>query len=123
MVSGNDKSPDADETEAEIAVVLKIKIVILGRPEDSRGEARAAVSIPSRTAHVCPGVPVSPVLSGRDQASATLQSQLHPLTGADAQEITMRIWRLHDYLFVKPRREQRATGGDLCTAREGLRPV
>jgi hypothetical protein len=30
-----------------------------------------------------------------------LQSQLHPLTGADAQEITMRIWRLHDYLFLK----------------------
>jgi hypothetical protein len=23
----------------------------------------------------------------------------------------MRIWRLHDYLFVKSRREQRATGG------------
>jgi hypothetical protein len=23
----------------------------------------------------------------------------------------MRIWRLHDYLFVKPSREQRATGG------------
>src|SRR5258708_7827749 len=39
-----------------------------------------------------------------------LQSQLHPFTGADPQEITMRIWRLHDYLFVKLRREQRATG-------------
>jgi hypothetical protein len=52
MVSGNDKSPDAHETEAEIAVVLKIKIVIPGRPEGSRGEARAPVSIPSRTARV-----------------------------------------------------------------------
>jgi hypothetical protein len=48
MVSGNDKSPDAHETEAEIAVVLKIKIIIPGRPEGSRGEARAPVSILSR---------------------------------------------------------------------------
>ena len=40
-----------------------------------------------------------------------LQSQSRTRSaGADAQEITIRIWRLHDYLFVKSRREQRATG-------------
>ena len=56
MVSGNDKSPDAHETEAEIAVVLKIKIVIPGRPEARGAKPRAAVSIPSRTARVCPAL-------------------------------------------------------------------
>jgi hypothetical protein len=30
-----------------------------------------------------------------------LQSQLHPLTGADAQERTIRKWKLHGCLFVK----------------------
>jgi hypothetical protein len=64
MVSGNDKSPVAHETGAEIAVVLKIKIIIPGRPAGSRGEARAPVSIPSRTARVGAALPVSPVLSG-----------------------------------------------------------
>jgi hypothetical protein len=81
MVSGNDKNSDGHETEAEIAVFLKIKIVIPGRPEGSRGEARAPVSIPSRTARVCPADPVSPVLSGRDQASAIPLIAIAPAHG------------------------------------------
>jgi hypothetical protein len=81
MVSGNDKNPNAHETGAEIAVVLKIKIVIPGRPEGSRGEARAPVSVPSRTARVGLAVPVSPVLSGRDQASATPSIATAPAHG------------------------------------------
>jgi hypothetical protein len=52
MVKGNDKGPDAHETEARSAVVLKAKIVIPGRPEGSRGEARAPMSVRSRTARV-----------------------------------------------------------------------
>jgi hypothetical protein len=109
IVKGNDKGPDAHETEAKSAVVLKAKIVIPVRPEGSRGEARAPVSIPSRTARVFPAVPVSPVLYGRDQASATPSIAIaHPLTGDDAQELIMIIWQLHDYLFVKL--PPRATG-------------
>src|SRR4051812_31634816 len=102
MVKGNDKGPDAHETEARSAVVLKAKIVIPGRPEGSRGEARAPVSVRSRTARVGAAVPVSPVLSGRDQASANPSIATAPAHGCRCQEITMRIWRLHDYLFVKP---------------------
>jgi hypothetical protein len=80
MVSGNDKSPDAHETEAEVAVVLKIKIVIPARPEGSRGEA----------APRCPFLHEAPasVLQSLFHLSylveirhrQPLQSQLHPLT-------------------------------------------
>jgi hypothetical protein len=62
----------------------------------------------SRRSHA----PVSPVLSGRDQASPIPSIAVsHPLTGAGAQKNIMRIWQLHDYLFVKPRREQWVAGG------------
>jgi hypothetical protein len=110
MVSGNDKSPDAHETEAEIAVVLNTNIVILDDPR-ARGAKPAPrcpflheppASVPQSLFHLFYLVEI--------RHRQPLQSQLHPLTGAGAQEITMRIWRLHDYLFVKPRREQRATG-------------
>ena len=65
----------------------------------------------SKTARAGPAPPVPPVLSGRDQASATPSIAMsHPLTGADAGKSTIRTWQLHDYLFVRPRRDQRQTG-------------
>ena len=71
-----------------------------------------------------PALPVPPVLSGRDQASATPSIAIsHPLTGADAQEITMRIWRLHDYLLSNPAESngQQADGGTLMESRGFIR--
>jgi hypothetical protein len=42
-------------------------------------------------------LPVSPVLSGPDQAAATPSIAIsHPLAGADADDDTMRKWQLHD---------------------------
>jgi hypothetical protein len=48
-----------------------------------------------QTARAGHALPVSPVLSGRDQASATPSIAIsHPLTGAEARENTMRMWQL-----------------------------
>jgi hypothetical protein len=119
MVKCNDKGPDARETEAKSAVVLKVKIVISVRPQGSRGEARAPVSIPSRTARAGPTLPVPPVLSGRDQASPTPSIAIAPAHGCRSRESTIRIWQLRYYLFVK---RCRATGrGSLIGTRRFIR--
>jgi hypothetical protein len=56
--------------------------------------ARPAGGI-ARPARRKPPAPVSPVLSGRDQASASPSiANPHPLTGAGAQEDIIRIWQI-----------------------------
>jgi len=53
----------------------------------------AARDRPWRTACVGPPAPVPPVLSGRDQASATPSiAILHPLPGSNGCECIMRLW-------------------------------
>jgi hypothetical protein len=115
MVSGNGKNPRCRRnTEAKNHLVSTARSSF----REARGARRRSprpVSMLWRTGPAGPAPPVPPVLSGRDQASATpLIAISHPLTGADAQEITMRIWRLHDYFFVKFCRQQR---GNRRTAR------
>jgi hypothetical protein len=65
-----------------------------------RGRPAGLPDRPWRTARPRLAHPVPPVLSGRDQASATPSIAIpHPLTDADAQESTMLIWQLRDYVF------------------------
>jgi hypothetical protein len=83
------------------------------RGRGSRAGRPAGLPGPWRTACADPAHPVPPVLSGRDQASATPSIAIsHPLTSADARKITIRIWQLHDCLFVKP---PPATWGPSCS--------
>ena len=66
-----------------------------------RGRRRDCPTAPWRTARPGPALPVPPVLSSRDQASATPSVAISdPLTGDDGHENTMRIWQLHDCFVI-----------------------
>jgi hypothetical protein len=82
MVNGNDKSPDAPETEVEIAVVLKNKILILDGLRARRAKPaprypflqEPPASVPQSLFHLFYLVEI--------RHRQLLQSQLHPLTGS-----------------------------------------
>lgn len=100
MVSGNDKSPDAHETEAEIAVAAAA-----GRPAGLPD--RPLTNRPRRSRSPCSPCFIRLRLGIGNSFNRNCTRSRVPMP----RRFTMRIWRLHDYLFVKPSREQRATGG------------
>src|SRR5271155_5725892 len=81
------------------AVIAKSEIRgLLPRLRSPRSESRRSARpvLPKPTLS-----PVPPVLSGRDQASATPSVAISdPLTGADRHENIMRIWQLHDCFAI-----------------------
>ena len=93
MVSGNGKSPAAKENRGEKSPPFPITVVSAARSSfreacGARSRSPRPVSMLWRTGPAGPALPVPPVLSGRDQASATPSIAIsHPLTGTDARRL------------------------------------
>ena len=96
------KNPDAHETEAKSAGILKAKSVIPGRPAGLRGEACVPVSIPSRTARAVPQFRFHLLYLVEIRHGQFLPRNLAPAHGTEVQEETTRMCQLRDYSFVKP---------------------
>jgi hypothetical protein len=98
LARGNPPSAAASAT-APIAPASSTALRVNASPSPASNSRAAgprdSPTGPWRTARAGPSFPVSPVLSGRDQASPTPSIAIpHPLGGWQCAESTMRIWQL-----------------------------
>ena len=104
------KNPDAHETEAKSAGILKAKSVIPGRPAGLRGEACVPVSIPSRTARAVPQFRFHLLYLVEIRHGQFLPRNLAPAHGTDVQEETCECVN-YVIIHLLNLAKRRSTGG------------